>query len=72
MVPGLRTHLLLAGRLLGQLEEAGQVLLHQLHTGTLSEDQPIDIEEEGLEKDGAAVRPVGHRKAAASPPVMGE
>lgn len=67
-VPGLRTHLPLAGRLLGQLEEAGQVLPHQVLTGALSEDQPVDVEEEGLEVDGAAVRPVARGKGAASPP----
>lgn len=43
------THLLVAGVLVEQLQEAGQVALNRLHAGALTQDQPIEMEEQGLE-----------------------
>lgn len=43
------THLSVAGVLVGQLQEAGQVALNLLHAGALTQDEPIEMEEQGLE-----------------------
>lgn len=51
------THLPLVGGLVGHLQEAAHVLLHQLHASTLSKDQPVQVEEEGL---GGTRRERGH------------
>lgn len=42
------THLPLAGVLMGQLQEAGQVKLHLLHAEAFTQDQPVEVEKEGL------------------------
>ena len=47
--PRTLTHLSIAGVLVGQFQEAGQVALNLLHSGTLTQDQPIEMEEQGLE-----------------------
>lgn len=33
---------------MGQLQEAGQVFLDLLHAEALTQDQPVEVEEEGL------------------------
>lgn len=33
---------------MGQLQEAGQVALHLLHAGTLTQDHAVEVEEDGL------------------------
>lgn len=45
---GVLTHLPLSGMLVGQIQEAGQVALHLLHAGALTEDHAIEVEEESL------------------------
>lgn len=45
---GALTHLPLAGVLVGQLQEAGQVALNLLLAGALAQDQPVEVEEDGL------------------------
>jgi hypothetical protein len=42
------THLALAGGLVRQLQEAGQVALHLLGGDALAQDQPIEAEEDAL------------------------
>lgn len=34
--------------LMGQIQEAGQVGLHLLHAGALTEDHAVEVEEESL------------------------
>lgn len=33
---------------MGQLQEAGQVKLHLLHAEAFTQDQPVEVEKEGL------------------------
>lgn len=60
------THLPLAGVLVGQLQEAGQVPLNLLHIGTLTQEQPIEVEEEGLGQDRVESRLMLFR----NPPIL--
>lgn len=42
------THLPLSGMLMGQIQEAGQMALHLLHAGALTQDHAVEVEEESL------------------------
>lgn len=59
---GLPTHLPVAGRLVGQLEELDQVLPHHVTVSTLPEDHAIQVKEEGLGQKERALSVRGCRR----------
>lgn len=50
---------------MGQLQEAGQVALNLLHAGALTQDEPVEMEEQGLEQE----RVLSRRKLLRSAPI---
>lgn len=64
---GLLTHLPVAGRLVGQLEELDQVLPHHVAVSTLPEDHAIQVKEEGLGQKERALSVRGCRRPLRAP-----